>query len=407
MRKDGIYGGDIHFNYPELHTPCYIIEKEKFLANLFAIRNNFQKAWGNNLLIAYSIKTNHLSKLLELAKEEGMLAEAVSEDEYYYATKSGFNKNNIILNGPQKSPKCIVDALQNSSIINIDNLEEINMLEKQSKLFDAQNIKIGLRINFDLEKECRSETTAGEGGSRFGLCIENGELENAVNRLSKMNINISGLHLHYSTKTRSLQVFKALAEKACGISERYGLRDEINYIDIGGGFWGGRTVEGKPTMQEYSSVIASILKKEFDPEKVRLILEPGASLLATTAVYYSKVINVRKIRKVSIATIDGSLLHVNPFMVFRKPDCIVYSSGEKNIVKQLICGCACMENDRITELDNEKEIRTGDYVQINYVGAYTMGFNNCFINLPPYIYFREGGKMTLLRDKKMSLMLDI
>ena len=109
----------------------------------------------------------------------------------------------------------------------------------------------------------------------------------------------------------------------------------------------------------------------------------------------------------SYLTIDGSLLHINPFLVQREVDYKVYATGENKILKQVLCGATCLEKDRIVCLDNEKELKIGDYIQINYVGAYTMGFNNYFINCPPYIYLKENMEITLIRDKNRQLLFDI
>lgn len=390
--------------FDKVLTPCYIIDKVQFLKNLNSIRNNFRKEWGENLELGYSVKTNHLSTLLGFAKNENMFAEVVSEDEYYYVMEQGYSHNRIILNGPQKSKKCLKDALRNGSIVNIDNINDISIIAEAQKQTVMTDIRVGLRINFDLKKMCKEELKDKENESRFGLCVENGEFENAINKLNKLHIRISGLHIHYTTKTRSLKVFKTLAEKVCEIGDKYGLIDEINYIDMGGGFWGGRIMKEKPTMSEYSVAISNILKRKFDPKKVQLILEPGSALLATVATYYSRVINIKKVREISIITIDGSLLHVNPFFLPHRMECKAVASGKSKICRQLICGSTCLENDRIAQLDEQTEIMVGDYVQIDYVGAYTMGFNNCFINLPPYIYLKNGEDISLIRGRDKRLV---
>ncbi len=387
-----------------LLTPCYVIDKVQFMNNLNSIRSSFRKEWGENIGVGYSVKTNHFSSLLEIAKINNMFAEVVSEDEYYYVIEQGFVQNRIILNGPQKSEKCLIDALCNGCIVNIDNLNDICIIAKVKKKLVNANVRVGLRINFDLKKICEDEMKDCEDESRFGLCIENGEFENAIDKLNELHIKISGLHIHYTTKTRSLKVFKTLAEKVCEIGVKYGLLSNINYVDMGGGFWGGRILKGKPTMSEYSVAISEILKRKFNPQKVQLILEPGSALLATAATYYSRVINVKSVRNVAIVTIDGSLLHVNPFFLPHKMECKVSPSGKKKICRQLICGATCLENDRIIKLEEETELMEGDYVQVDYAGAYTMGFNNCFINSPPYIYIKSGEELVLLRDKDKHLM---
>lgn len=392
----------------QLKTPCYIINEAKFKENIKKIYIPFKNQWKGNLLIGYSVKTNHNQELMKAAKDMGMFAETVSDEEYNWAEKVGFLQDNIIYNGVQKSEEKLLYALRNNSFVNLDNFDEIQLLKKYKKELVQKKIRIGLRVNFDLEKECPNETTAGQEVSRFGFCVENGDLEKAIYELNIMQIQLNGLHLHYSSKTRSLNIFSALAKKACDIIKNYHLQEKINFIDIGGGFFGGQKLFGKPSMEEYAKTICNIFQKNLCTKKITLILEPGASIIATAVDYTSRVINVKNIQDTNIVTIDGNCLHINPFLAKREPVYQFIVRGGENgnkdrfISKQIICGSTCMENDRILRLKNQVKLLKGDFLYCTYVGAYTMVYNNCFINLPPYVYIKRQGKYFLCRKQKLK-----
>lgn len=167
---------------------------------------------------------------------------------------------------------------------------------------------------------------------------------------------------------------------------------------------------GKPTMREYAVAICEPLKEVVDSTKVQLILEPGAALIATAVNYLCRILNTRDIRGVKIATTDGSLLHINPFMSKREqPAELQY---QNTIVReitdtQIVCGATCMENDRMLYLKGKQSLVPGDLVLFRCAGAYTMGFNSCFINLPPYIYKATDAGYHLLRGKKTESMSEI
>lgn len=386
-----------------IDTPCYIINLEKLNHNLSDIYDNFSKYWNSHIDFGYSVKTNHFPYFLNWAKDKGMMAEVVSTDEYNYALSQNFKEHNIIFNGPQKHTETLLEAIKKGSLVNIDNLNELDIIEEHRN--ELPNLfNIGIRINFNLEDNCPNETTAGNEVSRFGICIENGDFEIAVKRLHGMQININGLHLHYSTKTRSLKVFASLAQKACELAIRYNLVDEIDYIDIGGGFFGGRVLPEKPTMEEYSKVITDILQNTFSMDRVKLILEPGASLIATAIDYYCKVINIRNIRNHRIVTVDGSILHINPFMQNRIPEYDIISNAQDIIDEQIICGATCMEMDRFFTLKNDTKLKKGELIRIKNAGAYTLAFNNNFINLPPTIYIEANNEISKLRSKHLMNM---
>lgn len=397
----------------EYQTPCYVLHKEKLKQNIADFRNAFSSTWGSNFVMAYSIKTNHLPWLLKYAGNQGFMAEAVSDDEYHFACTCGFETSKIIFNGPQKGDATLINALNKKSIVNLDGLEEIDTILRYLKsVKDAQSeLTLGLRVNFDLERVCPGETTAGQKVSRFGFCEENGELRRAVEILHKAGVKISGLHMHYSTTTRSSEVFAQLAQKACEVANKYMIAEEIKYIDIGGGFWGGTHSCNYPSPEEYAERIASQLKMTFNPQRVCLIIEPGASILATAVDYRCKVTGIKRVRDTAIVTTDGTSLHINPFQVKRMPVYMVHHILQNKLPfgTQIVCGNTCMENDRFFESDCEDSFSVGDELIFQFSGAYTMAFNNCFINVPPAVYVRDCDKgksiYHCIRKRQCELMM--
>ena len=386
-----------------LYTPCYVIDLNKFDENIKSIEYEFINEWGPNVKLGYSMKTNHFPFLLQQAKTNGLLAEVVSGDEYNFAISQGYEPKQIIYNGPNKDEITLVEAIKQESLINIDNFQDIKIIEKNLPEIGGDLTKLGIRANFDLENICKGETTAGSEVSRFGFCVENGDFERALVALNKLGLSARGLHMHYSTKSRSIGVFKALANKAAELISSYKINDDIEFVDIGGGFWGGRLLPNKPSMQEYSKIITYELKKSVSPDKVQLIIEPGASILATGINYLCKVMNIRMIRDATIATVDGSILHINPFMLNRQSEFSTNSVKGIKIPKQIICGSTCMENDRLLYLNNYNEFRKGDIITFHNAGAYTMCYNNFFINCPPYVYVKDKNRYHKLRDKLFEL----
>ncbi len=367
----------------EIATPYYEIDFSQFSRNCRQITNAFIKEWGENIIFGYSVKTNNDVKLIEYAnKNLGWFIETVSPYEYSACKENGISENEMILNGPCKG-KMLFEAVNKGAYVNLDNLDEVQQFCSQRSI--SQIDRIGLRVNFDLEKKCPNETTAGKEVSRFGIDCESPEFAQAIDMLKSVGVSRLGLHMHTSTKTRSCAVFQEIAKQVLYIRNKYNV--ELSYIDIGGGFFGGQLVEGKPTMEDYAREICGILKSQISPVETRLILEPGASVLATCVSYKTSIINVRKIRGQNVVTLDGTLLHINPFMSPRNQpfdiENISEMSGRKCMEKQILCGCTCMENDRFGEMIGAKELKRGDILSFKYAGAYTMVFNSSFILKPP------------------------
>lgn len=379
-------------------TPCYIIDKEEFSSLITEYRDIYTKQWSNNLVLGYSVKTNHFSWLIKHAKRDGWYAEVVSYDELQYVKSLGFNDSEIIFNGPQKNG-AVLDMLNTNCIINIDNLQEL-----ESIIATGCERSLGVRVNFDLEKICPTETTCGDKyTTRFGICLENGDFEKALILMKKNNIFLSGLHMHTSTLSRSLGVYKAICETAISIAKQFNL--ELSYVDIGGGFFGGNYFPNKPTVSEYASMVTNTLKTYFDPNQVTLVLEPGAGILATAVNYLTAVHNIREIRGQKIVTMDGTCLHINSFMKpYQKTPCTIIDGGEKTSNSIEVVGNTCMEMDRFYPRDMNCDLTMNSKLLFHCAGAYTMTHNSMFINSFPAVYLKDGSTYTLLRNSNPCLM---
>lgn len=374
-----------------MNTPCYTIHLDIFEKNCREVMDAFEEAWGGRVEYGYSVKTNHDAGLMKYAHAKlGWFIETVSPDELELAFNLGFDAENIIFNGPCKCSRqdALINAIRGGAYVNLDNLDDVSFVcGHVSDVRDAS--RIGIRVNYNLEAECPGETTAGESVSRFGIDVVNGDFAKAVDMLRNAGIEPAGLHMHTSTRSRSAAVFTSLARKAAQLVNDYGLK--LHFVDMGGGYFGGQKVEGKPSMEQYAQVITRELKKALNPEMTTLILEPGASVIATSVTYETSVLSVRDIRGTKIVTMDGTLLHVNPFMAHRNQpystSLIADYDARPVDEHQIICGCTCMENDRFADEHRVRRLEPGDVLSFRFAGAYTMAFNSNFIVNPAEVNY--------------------
>lgn len=372
----------------QLQTPCYVIHKAELEQGIMSLKAALKQYW-KNYCIGYSFKTNALPWVLEFMKQQDCWAEVVSADEYSLAQKMQFSQ--LIYNGPVKTKESFCQAAKGKNVINIDSVQELDWLEE----LENSQAAIGLRVNFNLEALCPGETSAGEEGSRFGFSYEKGELESVIKRLRAKNIKISGLHLHTSTKTRSLNIYRELAKMACVLKREYNL--ELDYVDIGGGFFGG--MANKPQFLDYIKCISEQLCKEFSPEKTTLIVEPGTSVVTAPIEYITTVIDSKENYASSIIVTDGSRIDIDP--LHRKSSYfyqVHYQRETKETKeKQIICGFTCMEDDRLFTLENAKKLYPGDRITYQKVGGYTMCLTPLFIRYFPNVYVEENNEYQCVR----------
>lgn len=377
-----------------LQTPYYLIHLKELEQNVENLKNALHQYW-DNYIIGYSVKTNYLPWILTYFQQKGIYAEVVSGDEYTLAKFANYDKK-IVYNGVAKTKDTFLEAIRQKCIVNIDTERELQWLKELE--CTSNHYEVGLRVNLDLETYCPNETLTGEEGGRFGFCYENGELKRAIDYIQSLkNVQLTGLHFHSNTKSRSLNFFRTLAEKACEIKEKYNL--SLSYIDIGGGFYGG--MEGKPTFFNYLQVISEQLQKSFSKEKVTLIVEPGISLIGSPIDYVTTVIDVKNTIRNRFVTTDGSLGHVNPL---RNKELAFYEvnlkdSHRNRLPYQIVSGFTCLENDRLLKLENYPRLEVGDQIIYKKAGAYTFALSPLFIKLFPSVYVEKDGEIEKVMDK--------
>lgn len=377
-----------------IQTPCFVIKEKEVDELSEQIETALKKNWKNGI-IGYSFKTNNLPWIISFFKKKGFYAEVVSSDELELAIELGYTYDKIIFNGPVKQRSSFEKAIRGGSIVNVDSKRELRWLGEQ-ETSTKEKATIGLRVNFCLEDFCPGETQCGSEDGRFGFSYECGELEKAIAFLRQNGIKLKGLHLHCSSKTRSLHIYEAIAKVASEIIDQYHL--ELEYVDIGGGYFGG--MPGKPSFEEYFSAVHNILGKYTD---LNVIIEPGMSIIGAGIDYVTTVIDTKKTANNQFAILNGSRTHIDPFKrkkaySFDVVKCNECDASLKAENETILCGFTCMEDDRFFSIKNQ-QLSIGDKVVFMKVGAYTMGLSPQFIEFHPPIYRFTDGELDIVRKK--------
>lgn len=385
----------------------YVLNVKKLRENYQKIDKAFRSRYAN-FIIGYSYKTNYLPYLCKELSKLGAYAEVVSRLEYDLALKIGEDPKRIIFNGPLKTIDDINYALTNKSILNIDSLYEIDFVKRFAARNPEVEVPIGLRVNFDISQNGFSALQEGYKYSRFGICVNNGNLEYALTELRKMeNIRIVGLHGHFSTKDRSLESFKIITQNLCTLAKE-NIMDSLEYIDVGGGIYGELPKPYDmfvPTFDDYAETICGIMNKEFSDyhKKPLLILEPGVAMVANVFLFIAKVIESKKIRDDYFVLVDGSVHNVKPTMHKNNlPMKIVRRNHDGSKGKKVfnIVGYTCMEKDYLASEIKDRLPMKDDYIIFENVGAYTIVFNPPFIKERPGIVAMDNMEFTAARKKE-------
>ena len=369
-------------------SPLFVISERTIRTAYQNLKQAFTTRYPK-VQFAWSYKTNYLSAVCNVFHQEGSWAEVVSGFEYDKAIKNGVDGKNIIFNGPDKSEKDLIKAINNNSFIHIDHLDElyliINLAEKLKN-----RPKVAIRVNMD--------TGIYPMWDRFGFNYENGQAWDALNKIMVSGkLDLVGLHCHIGTFMLSSNAYAVaaykLADLALAIKNKYNY--DIKYLDLGGGFASKNTLKGSflpgadtnPTFDDFAEVITSTLvNSNFKPDNLpTLILESGRSLIDDAGYLLGTVIANKRLSSGKRSTIidvgvnnlftsfwyDHKITPAQPFTHYSE-DTILY-------------GPLCMNIDIIRESVMLPLLNKGDNIIIHSVGAYNMTQWMQFITLRPKI----------------------
>lgn len=398
----------IDFNYldklaQKYGTPFYLMDASTYLYNIKSFKSAFLSKYPR-LVVGYSFKTNYVPALCNIAMGEGCYAEVVSEMEYDLAKRIGFK--NVIFNGPIKRESILDKALKEGAVINLDSLYEFHNVLKYKSENPDKNVAVGLRLNIDLtDADGVSKVQCGLRVGRFGFTRK--LLSEIIPSLKKNGIRIISLHGHTSSSDRAVANYGLIVSQMLSLCSDFQL-DDLQYFDVGGGFFGaaakGIDVSNKPKYSDYANIILdSCLQNEwFKRVQPNIVIEPGVSVVANVFSYVSRIFQTKEIAGQKFLSTDGTVFDVKPTLHSNNlpHTFFVKEPGSGTYVANLV-GSTCMEKDVIlSDVYVPNSIKGGDYVKIDGVGAYTIVLTPTFINYVSPIVSIEGNKETLVRRRQ-------
>lgn len=369
-------------------SPLFVLSEKKIRRNMRSALRAFNTRYPK-VQFAWSYKTNYLNAVCNLFHQEGSWAEVVSGFEYQKAIANGISGNKIIFNGPGKTRKDLLLAVENDSLIHIDHFDEFYVLKEVCEQTNKKP-RVAIRVNMD--------TGIYPQWDRFGFNYENGEAWNAITKItSSGNMELVGLHCHIGTFVLNVAAYAKATTKLCDLATRCKnqLNNTIQYLDLGGGFPSTNTLKGAylpgidtvPSVDDFAEVITTtILEYGFKQEELPLlILESGRVLIDDAGYLLGSVLANKRLsdgRRATILDFGVNTLFTSFWYDHQISPAQDFSPNTEPMV---LYGPLCMNIDIIRENINLPPLNVGDQVVVHQVGAYNMTQWMQFITYRPAI----------------------
>tara|TARA_B100001121_G_scaffold304884_1_gene321155 strand:+ start:186 stop:1400 length:1215 start_codon:yes stop_codon:yes gene_type:complete len=375
-------------------TPFYSYSYSKLNENI----RNFKKSFRSfSPLICFAVKSNTNIEIIREIKKFGLGADVVSLGELMMALKAGINSNKIVFSGVGKTSNEISFAIKKKILlINAESLSEIKEINRIAKLKNKK-VRVGIRLNPNTDAKTLDQISTGKKENKFG--VNKKTFYEIIDYCEKSNnIDLKCLSVHIGSQILDHKPY----ERMLGTIDQ--ILSETNYqfefVDLGGGM--GITYSNKNKKLNYKRYNAAILKF-LNKHNVKIIFEPGRSIVGNTGTLVTKVIYIKDSGKKKFIILDAAmndLMRPALYGAFHKflP---VIKSKKKSKKEYEFVGPICESTDKFISLKKFQELKEKDLIAICDVGAYGMSLSSNYNLRPkPVELFIKGSKIKVIRKRQ-------
>ncbi len=381
----------------EFGTPSYCY-------SLGGLKNNirkFQRSFRTiSPLLCFSVKSNSNLQILKEIKKLGMGADVVSKGEMIQALKAGISTKKIVFSGVGKKTDELEFAIKKKILlINAESESEIFEIERLAKL-KKTIVNIGIRLNPNIDAKTLKKISTGKHEDKFGLTEK--AFLNVLNYFKDSNfVKIKCLSVHIGSQITDYKPYSKMINVLDKIITKS--KHLFNYIDLGGGM--GIQYEKKTKLfnyKKYNEIISNFLKKH----KVKIIFEPGRSIIANCAVLLTQVIYIKNTSKKRFVILDAAMNDLMRPALYGSYHNIIplIKSNKKNKKIHDFVGPVCETTDKFLSVKGFQKLNEKEYVAISDVGAYGMSLSSNYNLRPkaPEIMVDKKSCKVILKRQKLS-----
>ena len=174
----------------------------------------------------------------------------------------------------------------------------------------------------------------------------------------------------------------------------------FEYIDLGGGMGIKYNLNQKKlNLNKYSSQIKSFLKKT----NLKVIFEPGRSIIGDTGILLSKIIYIKKTKEKNFIILDTAMNDLIRPALYDAKHRISPSEKKTLFVNKLheFVGPICETSDKFLLTKKYQKIKQGDVLIIHDVGAYGMVLSSNYNMRPkPAEVLINGSKNIIIKKRQ-------
>lgn len=375
-------------------TPAVIIDETALRDRARRYQDGLQGRWPNSEVV-WASKSLPLTSVFRVIGEEGLGVDIAGGGELVMALAAGVKPSKILMHGNAKTDDEIEMAVEAGvGTIVIDNFDDIDRLERIVKGEQA----VLVRIIPGILPDTHLANATGQDDSKFGLSISNAKVAIEHLRASK-KLRLDGLHLHLGSQIMSTEPFIQSLEAIASLGE-------FAVYDLGGGLGVRYTYEDSPpSIEEYLDALIDTARK-YLPPTARILIEPGRSMVADTAVTLYQVVTIKRSTRTFVAIDGGMADNLEVSLYGQRFEATVANRVGGGDLYSLV-GRHCESGDILIDGVRLQDPKVGDIIAVPVTGAYclTMANNYNGARRPAVVFCRDGVARPVVRRETYEDLL--
>ncbi|RDY70146.1 diaminopimelate decarboxylase [Halobacillus sp. SY10] len=387
-------------------TPLYVYDVGEIRQKARAFVQTFKE---NQVAaqVAYASKAFSSVAMLQVANQEGLSLDVVSEGELHTALEAGFPVEKIHMHGNNKSIRELEMAVEHGiGCIVVDNFYEIELLHSILKE-QKKEMDVLLRVTPGIEAHTHDYILTGQEDSKFGFDLSSGQAEEAFMKVQDdANIRLVGLHCHIGSQIFETSGFEMATRKLFTTLNDW--RDRYKYeatvLNLGGGFGIQYTEEDEPLdLDQYAHALIREVKNlssQYDYPMPEIWIEPGRAIVGEAGTTIYTIGSLKEVPDVrTYVSVDGGMTdNIRPALYQAKYEAALVEKMDQKPEKEYsIAGKCCESGDMLIWDVALPAVEHGDRLAVFSTGAYGYAMANNYNRFQKAaVVFVEDGKHQLV-----------
>lgn len=328
----------------------------------------------------YSIKANSNLHILEIVREEGLEADAMSPGEIHVLLAAGFKPGQILYVCNNVSVEEMRFAVERGITVSVDSLMQ---LETYGREFTGT--KVAVRFNTGYGAGHHEKVVTAGKKTKFG--INDDKASEVSGLLRKYGLSLCGINQHIGSLFMEESAYVASCEAMLDLALRFG---GLEFVDMGGGFGipyrkqdGERPLDLAPFAERLGNAIAEF-RASYGGGAMKFKTEPGRYIVAECGALLGTVHSVKENDSITYVGTDiGFNVLMRPVLYDSHHDIEVYRGGkltDEGRRTVTVVGDVCETGDKLAEDRTLPFIDQGDILGVMDAGAYGYSMSSNYNN---------------------------